>query len=166
MAVSLSQRMSQIATFTYLKESDIPFLGFWSKPKKRLFRRPECMFGVLLKEHQLRSSVFDDGDGSYVELVFMQLELLDAQFRNEHDPVLDTVRARVEGSHWLVTHSDRRLARWLNQQLNEGEWLDFLRQVDAIEFGYLLSRFEKARWFVKSCIENLNPEEAALVSIG
>jgi hypothetical protein len=72
--------MSQIASFTVLKASDVSHLGFWSKPKPRLFRKPECRFNELLRPHVLKEQVFREADGAYVALVFAWLESLDKRF--------------------------------------------------------------------------------------
>src|SRR5688572_11196167 len=98
--------MSQIASFAYLRESDVPFLGFWSKPKQRLFRKPESKFNELLRQHTLRERVFKTADGVYVALVFAWLELNEQSLVTGADPVIETVRRRVSGSHWLVKSSD------------------------------------------------------------
>jgi len=74
------KHMSQLASFTYMKAADAPFLGFWSRPKPRLFRKPEYKFTGFLHQHALRESVFDDTDGVHVGLVLAWIESQDERF--------------------------------------------------------------------------------------
>lgn len=159
--------MSQIASFTVLKESEASNLGFWSKPKPRLFRKPVNMFEELLRPHVLREQSFGGGDGVYVALVFAWIDTLDAEFAAEADPVIHSVRKNLGGSHWLMKTADMRLVGMLDTPLAESEWPTFLRKIgveDDSEFER--GAFETARLFVRDRLSELKPNEAVLVSIG
>lgn len=159
--------MSQIASFTVLKASHVPQLGFWSKPKPRLFRKPVNMFDELLRPHVLREQSFGDADGVYVALVFAWIDSLDAKLSEEADPVVHEVRKNLGGSHWLLTSADMRLVGMLGKPLAESEWPEFLRKIgveDDSEFEW--GAFETARLFVRDRLSELKPDEAMLVSIG
>lgn len=158
--------MSQIASFTVLKLSDVPNLGFWSKPKPRLFRKPECMFDELLRPHVLRERIFGEADASYVALVFAWIDSLDKKFSKEADRVIGSVRKHLGGSHWLMESADQRLVELLNKPLTEIEWPKFLEKIH-IENGneFVWGSFDTARLFVRDRLSELKPNEAMLISI-
>ncbi|MBK8038327.1 MAG: hypothetical protein IPK22_14530 [Verrucomicrobiaceae bacterium] len=159
--------MSQIASFTVLKVSDVPHLGFWSKPKPRLFRKPESRFDELLRPHILRAQVFGEADGVYVALVFAWLESLDKRFSKEAAPVIGSVRKNLGGSHWLMEFADRRLVPMISKPLVESEWTTFLSKIDTSsgrQFAW--NSFDEARLFVRDQLSELKPTEALLISIG
>ena len=158
--------MSQIASFTYLKESDVPFLGFWSKPKPRFFRKPENKFTELLRQHTLRESVLESVDGVYVALAFAWLELTDRRFKTEADPVLKTLRRQVGGSHWLMKFNDVRGVSLLKESLPQSDWPSFLHRIGVDEENYAWPSFEAARHFVFERLSDLKSGEALLVSVG
>lgn len=159
--------MSQIASFTILKVSDVPNLGFWSKPKPRLFRKPECKFEELLRPHVLREHVFCEADGAYVALVFAWLDSLDKKFAKDADPVIGSVRKNLGGSHWLMEFADRRLVTLISEPLTESDWPKFLRRVAiASESGFAWKSFDAARLFLLDRLSELQPTEAMLISIG
>ena len=158
--------MSQIASFVYLKEADVPFLGFWSKPKARLFRKPESKFNELLRQHTLRESIFKSADGVYVALVFAWLELEDREFAGRADPVLNTLRRRISGSHWLVKSSDPQPLFRTTAPLHESDWASFLGKIHVDERNYGWSSFETARGFVVERLSELQTGEALLISVG
>jgi hypothetical protein len=159
--------MSQIASFTVLKASDVPHLGFWSKPKPRLFRKPENMFDALLRPHVLREQIFGEADGAYVALVFAWIDSLDKGFSERTDTVVDTLRKNLGGSHWLLKSAEVRLVALLGKPLADSEWPTFLRRID-VENGssFEWSAFETARLFVRDRLSELKPNEAMLVAIG
>lgn len=158
--------MSQIASFTYLKESDVPFLGFWSKPKPRFFRKPESKFVEWLQQHTLRESIFEAADGVYVALVFAWLELEGEWIDSEADPVLHTVRKHVGGSHWLVKPNDLRSTFLIKQPLSENDWPSFLGKIGDDKDYYHWPCFDVARHFVTERLLELQTGEAMLVSVG
>lgn len=165
--IAEDNRMSQIASCTVLKVSDVPHLGFWSKPKPRLFRKSENRFDELLKPHVIREHLFEDSDGVYVALVFVWLESLDTRFSKEADPVIGTVRKNLGGSHWLMEFADRRLVALLSKPLVEIEWPTFLgKNGIASEIVYEWKSFDAARLFVHDRLSELKPDEALLISIG
>ena len=157
--------MSQIASFTYLNVSDVPLLGFWSKPKPRLFRKPENKFPEFLKQHALRESIFEC-DGIYVALVFAWIEVQDLNFAKDADPVINSVRKHVEGSHWLVTSANSSFLTVLDKPLKQSDWPIFLRNIgcDAEHFDWTC--FEEAKRYVRERISDLKFSEALLVSVG
>jgi hypothetical protein len=159
--------MSQITSFTVLKASDVPHLGFWSKPKPRLLRKPENMFDELLRPHVLREQIFGDADGAYVALVFAWIDSLDKRFSERTDPAVETLRKNLGGSHWLMKSTDAPLVASLGKPLAESEWPTFLRRIDVEnESEFEWSAFETARLFVRDRMHELKANEAMLVSIG
>lgn len=159
--------MSQIAVFTFTKASDVPHFGFWSKPKPRLFRRAECKFDEFLKERAKRQESFTGGDGVYVALVFAWIEAQDKSFSEEADPVIETVRKNVSGSHWLPKFPDQRLRLLIEKPMAETEWIPFLSSLGIEEIeGYRLNLFNEARRFVHEKFSELKEDEALLVSVG
>lgn len=162
-----SKHMSQIASFTVLNVSDVPNLGFWSKPKPRLFRKPESRFDELLRPHVLREQVFEEADGVYIGLVFAWLESLDNRLAKEADPVIGSVRKNLGGSHWLMEFPDRRLVTLISKPLAQTEWLTFLHKINS-ECGSAFdwNSFDIARLFLLDQLSELKPTEALLISIG
>jgi hypothetical protein len=159
--------MSQIASFTVLKTSDVPHLGYWSKPKPRLFRKPRSMFEELLRPHVLRERIFDEADAVHVALVFAWIDSLDENFSKEADPVIDSVRTHVGGSHWLMKTADQRLLALIDSPLTETEWAALLRKIDGENpDAFDRGGFDAARIFVFDRLSELEPKEAMLVSIG
>jgi hypothetical protein len=159
--------MSQIASFTFLNAADVPHLGFWSKPKPRLFRKPECKFDELIRPHILREQLFEESDGIYVALVFVWLETLDKKFSKEADPVIGTVRKNLGGSHWLLKFADQRLITLISKPLAESDWPTFLSRVDIGSGGeFEWNSFDVARLFLRDRLSELQPTEAMLISIG
>ena len=159
--------MSQIASFTVLRASDVPHLGFWSKPKPRLFRKPESKFEELLRPHVLRENTFGEADGVYVALVCAWIDSLAGSFSKQADPVIDSVRKNLAGSHWLLKFADQRLLALLDTPCSESDWRTFQRKIDiedASEFDR--GTFDGARVFVRERLSELKPDEAMLVSIG
>lgn len=51
--------MSQLSSFVRLRLTDVPHRGFWSKPKPRLFRKPESRFDEFLRRHEVASRTYD-----------------------------------------------------------------------------------------------------------
>jgi hypothetical protein len=159
--------MSQIASFTVLKTSDVPHLGFWSKPKPRLFRKPRSMFEELLRPHVLRERIFDEADAVHVALVFAWIDSLDGNLSKEADPVIDSVRTHVGGSHWLMTSADQRLLALIDRPITETEWAALLRKIDVqASDAFDRGAFDAARICVVDRLSELQPNEAMLVSIG
>lgn len=159
--------MSQIASFTVVKASDVPHLGFWSKPKPRLFRKPRSMFEELLRPHVLRQQIFDQADAVHVALVFAWIDSLDGSFAKQADPVIDSVRKHLGGSHWLMTSADRRLLSLSDSPLSETGWAVLLRRIDGDDPDpFDRGAFDAARSFVFDRLSELQPGEAMLVSIG
>lgn len=162
-----NREMSQIASFVVLKASTVPDLAIFSKPKPRLFRRPDCMFSALLRPHVLQEFIFDAADGVYVALVFAWIDLRDKTFSRESDPVIDCVRKNLGGCHWLLKFADQRLLPLLCNPINEVEWPAFLVQIGCDNCStYDLSIFSEARLFVHNRLSELGPTDAMLVSIG
>lgn len=158
--------MSQIASFTYLKQSDVPLLGFWSKPKRRLFRKPESKFDEMVRQHTVRESIFEAADGVYVAFVFAWLELKGWWVASEEDPVIHTVRRQVGGSHWLVEFRHRQNILSIREPLPQSEWPCFLQKIGANESEYDWHSFDKARRFVLEKLCELKTEECLIVSVG
>ena len=159
--------MSQIASFTVLKTSDVPHRGYWSKPKPRLFRKPRSMFEELLRPHVLRERIFDEADAVHVALVFAWIDSLDENFSKEADPVIDSVRTHVGGSHWLMKTADQRLLALIDSPLTETEWAALLRKIDGENpDAFDRGGFDAARICVFDRLSELEPKEAMLVSIG
>ena len=162
-----SNKMSILASFTFLKASDVPHLGFWSKPKPRLFRRPECKFPELLKQHTLREFLFDDSDGIYVAFVLAWMESQDERFGRYVNPVIGSLMKYIGGSHWVLQFKDRCLSDLIKEPLRECEWRAFLTKIEASrEIDFEWASFETARRFVYARILELEPDEALLVSVG
>ena len=162
-----SKQMSQIASFTVLKASDVPRLGFWSKPKPRLFRKPECRFEELLKPYVLREQVFEEADGSYVALTFAWLESLDKSFSKEADPVIGTVRKNLGGSHWLLKFADQRLLALCSKPFAESERTSFMGKFGVENEGEVdWDSVDAARLFLCDRLSELKPDEALLIAIG
>jgi len=158
--------MSQIASFTYLRESDIPFLGFWAKPKLRLFRKPVSKFDEMLRKHAIREFVFGAADGVYVAFVFAWFELKGCWSASEEDPVIHTVRRWIEGSHWLVECRHRQKILSISGSLPQSEWPLFLQKIGAKESDYDWRFFDAAAHFVHDRVSELQVGEALLVSVG
>ena len=159
--------MSQLASFTVLKASDVPHLGFWSKPKPRLFRKPECKFSELLGQHTLRESTFDDSDGIYVAFVLAWMELQDEKFGRYANPVIGSLMKYIGGSHWILQFKDQRLSALIEKPLPECEWGTFLTKIEASkEIDFEWASFEAARRFVHARFLELKQDEALLVSVG
>lgn len=158
--------MSQIASFTYLKESDVPFLGFWSKPKARLFRRPVSRFDEFLRQHTLRKSIFEAADGVYVAFAFAWFEMKGWWSASEEDPVIETVRRHLEGSHWLVEFRHQQKILPLRETFSQREWPSLLLKVGVNEADFERDAFEVALHFVLERFAELKVGEALLVSIG
>jgi hypothetical protein len=158
--------MSQIAVFTYLKDSDVPFLGFWSKPKARIFGKPVSKFEEHLQEHLLRQESFSGADGVYVAFVFAWVEQQDKGFSRETDPVIGTVRKNVQGSHWLLRSADaRRSPRFAEGPTKDG-WAEFLGSLGVgVQEGYRFDLFNLARAYAHARVSALQPAEALLVSV-
>jgi hypothetical protein len=158
--------MSQIASFTYLKESDVPFLGFWSKPKSRLFHKAESKFTELLRQHALREAVLEAADGVYVALVFAWLEKNGGWLDGEADPVLHTVRKQVGGSHWLAKSGDVQRVLSIKEQLSQSEWSSFLQKINGNEANCDWHSFDTVIRFVRERLCEVKSGEALLISIG
>jgi hypothetical protein len=159
--------MSQLASFTYFNAVKVPFLGVWSKPQPRWFRRPENKFNDYLKPHTLREYIFDETDGIYVAFVFAWLELRDKNFAKYPNPVISSLLRNLGGAHWLVQFADRRLATALENPLPELQWPSLLREIEAhpgIDFEW--ESFDIARNYVRDRILELQDAEALLVSVG
>ena len=159
--------MSQLASFTYLNASDVPYLGFWSKPKPRLFRKPVSEYENLLGKHTLRDYTFGDADGTYVWFVLEWIELHDKKFNRCVDPVIATLMKHIGGSHWIIKHDDARLAALLECPPNDNEWMAFVNKIKKIA-GVDLERefFEAARLQVHERLSEIKPSEALLISLG
>jgi len=159
--------MGQIASFLVLQASAVSHLGFFSKPKLRLFRRPECMFNELLRPHVLHEYIFDAGDAAYIALVFAWIDFIDQTFSREADPVVGSVRKNLGGSHWLLKFTDQRLLPLLCKPILERDWPAFLMRI-GIDYcsEYDLITFDTARLFVHDRLSELKPSEAMLISIG
>ena len=159
--------MSQIAVFTSLRAKDVPFLGFWSKPKLRFFRRPESKFDEFLERNALRQVTYTSSDGVYVALVFAWIDQRDVTFSRDANIIIETVRKHVSGSHWLVRAEPGRLLPVIGAGMTDGDWCSFLGTlgVDSSE-GYRLDLFESARRFVHEQLSAMQAGEALLVSVG
>ena len=158
--------MSQIASFTFLRASDVSFLGFWSKPKPRLFRKPIGQFSDFLRQHALREMMFDGADGVYVALVFAWLETIH-RAAHEEDPVIRTVRKNIGGSHWLIKHPSSYTAAKTTQHF-QPEDLQTIATKFGIEteFQLEMTSVYLALSFVEERLAEVTTEEALLVSIG
>ncbi len=159
--------MSILASFTFLKASDVPHLGFWSKPKPRWFRAPENKFSELLRQHTLREVIFDGSDGIYVAFVFAWVELQDDRFGRYVNPVIGSLMKYIGGSHWILQFKDQRISGLIEESFPECEWRAFLNKIEAskgVDFEW--ASFEAARCFVHARILELGPDEAILVSVG
>ena len=159
--------MGQIATFIVFQASAVPHLGFFTKPKPRLFRRPECMFDELLRPHALHEHIFEAADAVYVALVFAWIDFIDQTFSMEADPVVGSVRKNLGGSHWLLKFADQRLLPLFCKPILERDWPAFLLRI-GIDYcsEYDLIIFDTARLFVRDRLSELKPGEAMLISIG
>lgn len=159
--------MGQIATFIVFQASAVPHLGFFTKPKPRLFRRPECMFDELLRPHVLHEHIFEVADAVYVALVFAWIDFIDQTFSMEADPVVGSVRKNLGGSHWLLKFADQRLLPLFCKPILERDWPAFLLRI-GIDYcsEYDLIIFDTARLFVRDRLSELKPGEAMLISIG
>jgi hypothetical protein len=137
--------MSQITTFIYLAEDDVPKLGFWSKPQPRWFRSPECKFYEYLRDNQIRESVFDAADGVYVALVFAWLEHKDVSWEMDPDPVILTVRRNMggDGSYLLLFKTPDENLDWFDRRA-----------------------FDRARIYVADRISEIGENESLLITIG
>ncbi|HYF36409.1 MAG TPA: hypothetical protein VD994_14030 [Prosthecobacter sp.] len=159
--------MGLIASFDYVKTSDVPFLGFWSMPKRRLFRSPLVEFDKRLAEHALKSLVFSQTDGVYVALVFAWLETCTPVLKREADPVIETLRRRLKGSYWLLQHDDRAIVEALQKAMEPREWDAFLRQLkEGADLGWSLDSYSDARLYLRDRIMEVTPMTALLVSVG
>ena len=159
--------MSQLASFTVLKKSDVPHLGFWSKPKPRWFRKPESKFSELLGQHTLRESIFDYSDGIYVAFVLTWIELQDQNFGRYVNPVIGSLMKHIGGSHWILQFNDQRLADLIKNPMPELEWESFLRKIEASkEVDFEWASFDAARCFFYEKLLELKQDEAMLVSVG
>lgn len=159
--------MSQIASFTYLRSSDVPLIGFWSKPKARLFKLPSSQFFEFISKHANRRLIFDSGDGLYIALVFAWLTKNVPSFEDEVDLVLNTVRKHTGNSCWLFSYRDKFIAEYLGNALSDKEWIDFQHDiVPEMRNDLLKDRFQTASTFVKRSIEELQRDEALLVWVG
>jgi hypothetical protein len=162
-----SKLMSQIASFTYLKASDVPFLGFWSKPKPRWFGRAENKFSEYLEPHTLREFIFSETDGVYVAFVFAWLELQDKNFARYANPVISSLLQNLGGAHWLVQFADRRLAAALDNPLPESQWPSLLREIEALpDVDFEWESFDISRSYVRDRILEVQDAEALLISVG
>ena len=141
-------------------------LGFWSKPKPRLFRSPESKFQDYLCEKKLRDLVFGASDGVYVALVFAWLQHLDASFGKGADPVIETVRSNVGGSHWLLLHDDRRWLNVISASPSEDTMSFFLKTIRDASSWFERSSFDLARKYVADRISEIAVNESLLVSVG
>lgn len=159
--------MGQIATFIVFQASAVPHLGFFTKPKPRLFRRPECMFDELLRPHVLHEHIFEAADAVYVALVFAWIDFIDQTFSMEADPVVGSVRKNLGGSHRLLKFADQRLLPLFCKPILERDWPAFLLRI-GIDYcsEYDLIIFDTARLFVRDRLSELKPGEAMLISIG
>lgn len=158
--------MGMIASFTVIKEKDVPFLGVWSKMRRGFFRR-RYVFCELLKEHTLREAVFESADGYYVALVFGWLDINDERFERDVEPFIRTVRRQrhMGGSYWLITSSNLAATSFLKQPMSESQWREFLRMIGEREEELRLELFEEARHFAVQQISELRPGEALFVSV-
>lgn len=156
--------MGLIASFTVIKETDVPFLGVWSKLRRGFFR-PKYRFYELLKEHTLREAVFEAADGYYVALVFGWLDLNRDEFERDMAPFIDTVRRHMGGSYWLITSSNLAATSFLKEPMPESQWPEFLRMISETEGELRLELFEEARQFAVQQISELRPGEALFVSV-
>lgn len=159
--------MSQIASFTYLKQTDVPFLGFWSKPKPRLFRAPVNQFPQLLQQHALKEHVFDKADGVYVGLVLAWMELEDREFQDDKDPVIRTMQKNLGGSHWILKWEHRRLLPLLATDISSGAWSKVC-SLAAPEQPEMFdeSQFHLAQSEVHQRLSEIAEGEALLVAVG
>jgi hypothetical protein len=125
------------------------------------------MFEELLRPHVLRERIFDEADAVHVALVFAWIDSLDENFSKEADPVIDSVRTHVGGSHWLMKTADQRLLALIDSPLTETEWAALLRKIDGENpDAFDRGGFDAARIFVFDRLSELEPKEAMLVSIG
>jgi hypothetical protein len=158
--------MSQIGSFTYLAATHVPMLGFWSKPKPRLFRSPESKFQDYLCEKKLRDFTFGAADGVYVALVFAWLQHSDSSFGKGVDPVIETVRRNVGGSHWLLLHDDRRWLNVISASPSDESLSVFLKNTGDASSWFERSNFDLARKYVADRIAEIAVNESLLVSVG
>jgi hypothetical protein len=159
--------MSQLASITVLKASDVPHLGFWSKPKPRWFRKPESKFSEFLEKHRLRESIFDYSDGIYVAFVLAWIELQDEKFERYANPVIKSLMKYAGGSHWILQFKDQHLSALIEKPLPESEWETLLNKIGASkEIDFEWDSFEAARGFVYEKLLDLKEGEALLISVG
>lgn len=158
--------MSQLASFTFIKESDLPFLGFWSKPKSRLLRRPEQRFDQYLAARSLREYICDT-DGFYVALCFVWIEHENPAFTRNQDPVAGTLIKNLGGAHWLLRADDRKFLVSIATPIASTEWEAIIPVIAKDHYdGLNPDIFEKARAFTAARCAELHNDEALLVSIG
>ncbi len=158
--------MSQIASFTYIRESDVPFLGFWSKPQRRLFGKAEDKFGEYLTLHKTGEVIFKDCDGVYVALVLAFLQLKEPSIEDGADPVIQTVRKQVSGSHWLLNANAAIRVAPISEPITQSSWVPFLQSLGCNASEFSLDFFDRARGFVVGRILDIKPGEALLISVG
>ncbi len=159
--------MGQLASFTYIRTKDAPFLGFWSKPKPRWFRRPENKFDEYLRQHALRESVFQDADGYYIALIFGWIEFQDKKCarRYEH-PLTESLQKNLGGAHWLIAFEDRQLSLF-DDMLPESEWSAFLARIgEGPQADFEWESFDLSRRYVHDRFAELQNGETLLVSVG
>jgi hypothetical protein len=158
--------MSQLASFTYLKIEHVSMLGFWSKPKPRLFRSSESKFEDYLNEKQLRHFIFKSADGVYVALVFAWLHSLDSSLMHDPDPVIETVRRNVGGSHWLLMHSSQKSLKLLSIETSTESFTAWRKNMGEKLSWNEHDAFESARKYLIDKIADIALNEALLVSVG
>ena len=120
--------MSQLAFFTFLPQKKAAFLGLWSMPERRLFRKPICRFEERLTENLLHESVYD-GDGLFIALVFAILEKHGIYSILNEDPVAKTLRKRLEISCWILSWLDQEIATDLEEEWGEDVIIEMQKEL-------------------------------------
>ena len=158
--------MSEIASFTYLRAADVPFLGLWSKPQPRFFRKPICKFSEFLQEHALRELIFDGTDGVYISLVFAWLET-SHRAADKEDPVIRTVRKNIGGCHWLIKHTSPYVAAMAAHHFQPEALISFsTEQGPETGFNPETSSLNLALSYVEQRLSEITAAQALLVSVG
>jgi len=159
-------QMSQLASFMFLRDSDVPFLGFWSKPKPRWFRSPENLFDQYLKPRVLREYVCDE-DGLYVALCFGWIAREDRAFERNQDPVAQTLNRNLGGAQWIVRPDDRRFFGNVRNGVSPSLWQELVHTLAPdLDAELNPEAFERASRYVVAKVDELNDREALLVSVG
>jgi hypothetical protein len=125
------------------------------------------MFDELLRPYVLHEFIFDAGDAAYIALVFAWINFMVQTFSREADPVIDSVRKDLGGSHWLLKFGDQRLRLLLRIPIFESEWSTFAMRIASDKYSESdLCAFSMARLLVSDRLSELKPSEAMLISIG